>query len=134
MKRIVIIFLMLFSAFFVSAHNHDHECNHSPEQESVTDYPQQYVQVTCPNCAGYKVVVGGIDYWGNPVYFPCPYCQGRGWIYQLVQSQPSFQGRTPYYAECNRTFCKCKLFVPKRTGSSECTCGHSMQAHTKRYL
>lgn len=140
MKRFIIIISLMLSSLAVSAHNHKHECNHDHESEAVAENPQQYVQVVCPNCGGAKLVIAGYDYWGNPITVPCAVCQGRGWIVQVVAPQPqpsynpSFDGKTSYHAECNRTWCKCKLFVPKKTGSTECTCGHPMSAHTKRYL
>ena len=94
---------------------------------------QNYIQVACPNCGGNKVVCVGYDYFGNPMWQTCGYCSGQGWVYQQEpQYNPTFEGRQPYYAECNR--CDCKLFIPERKGSTKCTCGHLKSAQTKRYL
>ena len=143
MKRLIMILAMALAAVAASAHNHDDEgCEcHSHEPVESSEIPQQYVQVTCPNCAGARFVIAGYDYYGNMITAPCALCQGRGWITQMVAPppqpspyNPSFDARTSYHAECNRTGCKCKLFVPNKTGSTTCTCGHPKSAHTKRYL
>ena len=144
MKRLIIIMSLMLSAVSVSAHNHNDECDHEHNSaELVAENPQQYVTVPCPNCGGACYVIYGYNYWGYPLTVPCFYCQGRGWVVQMVTpppqlqpapNNPSFRGSSSYHAECNVTGCKCKLFVPQRTGSTKCTCEHRMSAHTKRYL
>ena len=45
---------------------------------------------------------------------------------------PTSQPRKAYSAEC--VHCKCKGFVPERTGSTRCVCGHLKNSHVKRYF
>lgn len=54
---------------------------------------QNYTREVCPYCSGNGAVFSGYyDYNGNPVFVPCAYCQGTGYILVPASNSPSFQG------------------------------------------
>lgn len=126
MKKLFIILGVVFASMLAVSATVAPKENH--------EHPQEYVQVRCPVCNGYKVVIVGVDAWGNPVHELCKTCGGTGIVQKKVQSNnPSFRGGESYYAECGHSGCNCTFYVPERKGSTKCKCGHSKFDHVKRY-
>lgn len=96
-------------------------CEYETSSDAVPEYFVEDEQISspCGECNGTGIVY---TYYG-PV--TCYVCKGNG-------VNISFKSRQAYYAECSHHR-GCKLFEPKRTGSTTCKCGCSMYSHTKRY-
>lgn len=107
--------------------------------------------VRCNNCGGSGGVFTGYNYYGQPVFGPCPICGGTGavMVYPQPTPQPTpkpkpnsntkfgmkdiYKKETKPYVDCSE--CKCTVYKgyknvlsTKYEGNCE-KCGHSPEAH-----